>query len=219
MYQHKMFIDLRKPSQYQLGMLCSNDAHLTAEYTNVLPSISAGDAPLLSQLWNDLPRGLADKLYGLDGVPELVEIFGGLLCAKLKRVNAQNVNNKLPLGTLLCLPGRVPHCGPQVIGKSSLRAVLFFTATQKDDSAVCNPEIQFCRTTLVAEFLIPTWPHLTPDERKYMLYQLKIIGLDNDVDAVDVTLNHTHLRVMAKALAKRKGKARRWKPCLDLKIG
>jgi hypothetical protein len=139
--------------------------------------------------------------------PELVKLFGGLLCANLKRVNAQNVNNKLPLGTLLCLPGRVPHCGAQVIAKNRLRAVLFFAAsTPKDDSAVYNPEIQYCRTPLVAEFLFHTWPQLTPDKRTYMLSKWKTIGLDNDVDAVDVNLNQTHLRVMAKAITKKKGK-------------
>jgi hypothetical protein len=93
-----------------------------------------------------------------------------------------------------------------VSGKSSLRAVLFFTATPKDDSAIYNSKIHFCRTTLVAEFLIAKWPELTTDERTYMLYQWKTIGLDNDVDAVDVNLNLKHLRVMAKALAKKKGK-------------
>jgi hypothetical protein len=164
-------------------MLCSNDAHLTSEYTDVMPLVIDEDVPLLSQIWNDLPKGLVDKLYGEDGVPELVKSFGGLLCSKLKRVNAQNFDNKLPLGSLLCLPGRVPHCGPQVTGKNSLRAVLFFTATPKDDSAVYNPETQFCRTTLVAEFLIATWVDLTPDERTYMLYKWKTIGLDNDIDA------------------------------------
>jgi hypothetical protein len=39
-----------------------------------------------------------------------------------------------------------------------------------------------------------------------MLYKWKTIGLDNDIDAVDVNLNHQHLKVMAKALAKKKGK-------------
>ena len=92
------------------------------------------------------------------------------------------------------------------MGKNSLRAVLFFTATPKEDSVVYNPEIQYCRTTLVAEFLIHTWPQLTPNERKYMLSKWKTIGLDNDVDAVDVNLNHTHLRVMAKAITLKKGK-------------
>jgi hypothetical protein len=111
----------------------------------------------------------------------------------------------MPVGTLLCTPGRVPHCGPKVVGKNSLRAVLFFTATPKDDTAY-NPEIQLCRTTLVAEFMIVTWPKLTPEERTYMLYKWKSIGLDNDIDAVDVNLNHQHLKVMAKALAKKKGK-------------
>jgi hypothetical protein len=201
-----VLIHLGKLSQYQLGMLCSNGAHLTSEYTDVMPLVIDEDVPLLLQIWNDLPTSLVDKLYGEDGVPELVKSFGGLLCSKLKRVNEQNLNNKLPLGLLLCLPGRVPHCGPQVAGKNSLRSVLFFTATPKDDSAVYNPETQFCRTTLVAEFLIATWPDLTPDERTYMLYKWKTIGLDNNIDAVDVNLNHKHLKVMAKALANKKGK-------------
>jgi hypothetical protein len=89
--------------------------------------------------------------------------------------------------------------------KNCLRAVLFFTATPKDDTAY-NPETRFCRTTLVAEFLIATWPDLTPDEWTYMLYKWKTIGLYNDIDAVDVNLNCKHLKVMAKALAKKKGK-------------
>jgi hypothetical protein len=203
--QQDVHIDLGKISHYQLGMLCSNDAHLTCEYTDVMPLVVDEDVPLLSQIWNDLPTGLATKLYKEEGIPELVECFGGLSCSQLNQVNKQNAINKMPVGTLLCTPGRVPHCGPQVTGKNSLRAVLFFTATPKDDTAY-NPETQYCRTTLVAEFLIATWPVLTPDERTYMLYKWKTIGLDNNIDAVDVNLNHKHLKVMAKALAKKKGK-------------
>ena len=199
-------IDLGKSSQYQLGMLCSNDAHLTSEYSCLQPLDGDGNELLLSKLWNDIPNDLATKLNGSKAVVELVENFGSLLSADLKREDTNNVNNKLPLGTLLCLPGRVPHCGPQVIGKASLRAVLFFTATPKDDTAVYNPEVQYCRTTLVAEFLIHTWPQLTPDEREYMLSKWKTIGLDNNVDAVNVNLNHTHLKVMATAITKKKGK-------------
>jgi hypothetical protein len=183
-------------------MLCSNDAHLTCEYTDVMPLVIDEALPLLSQIWNDLPTGLVAKFYKEEGIPELVESFGGLLCSELNQVNKQNAINKMPVGTLLCMPGRVPHCGPKVVGKNSLRAVLFFTATPKDDSAY-NPEIQFCRTTLVAEFMIVAWPKLTPQERTYMLYKWKSIGLDNDIDAVDVNLNHQHLKVMAKVLAKK----------------
>jgi hypothetical protein len=204
--QQDVHIDLGKHTHFQLGMLCSEDSHLTCEYTDVVPLVINEAVPLLSQIWNDLPTGLANKLYKKKGIPQLVESFGGLLCSKLYRVNKQTADNKLPLGTLLCTPGKVPHCGPQVSGKNSLRAVLFFTATPKDDTAY-NPETQYCRTTLVAEFLIATWPHLTHDERTYMLYKWKTIGLDNDIDAVDVNLNHQHLKVMAKALAKKKGKS------------
>jgi hypothetical protein len=82
-------IDLGKLSQYQLEMLCFNEAHLTSEYTDVMPLVIDEEVPLLSQIWNDLPTGLANKLYAEDGIPELVESFGGWLCSKLKSKRAE----------------------------------------------------------------------------------------------------------------------------------
>lgn len=199
-------IDLENKAHYQLGVLCSKNTHMTSEYAPNVPEMEFGAK--LSVVWKDMQADLADKLSNIPEVQKLLDGYGPLLSTPLKKVNIDaKRNGKFPIGTLLCLPGGVPHCGPKV--GTGFRAVLFFTATPAGMKKY-DVDRQYCRTTLVSDILSHSWISLNKEEREYMLTQWYNVGLSQDAqDAVD-RVNHQHLTLMAKAI----WKAREKRPAL-----
>ena len=192
-------IDLADEGHHQMGLLCSPNCPLTTVYTWSGSTVNEGES--LSNVW-EMPQGLADKLNECQEVQGVLNGFGRLLSTTLSKVNVatQKKGWRPPMGTLLCLPSRVPHCGPQVNATTGIRAVLFFTATPEGGTPY-NPDIQLCRTTVVAQILVYVWLKLTHDERKYMLTQWWETGLKLDKEASRTNLVHGPLKVMALALA------------------
>jgi hypothetical protein len=191
-------IDLNAPTHIQLGMLCSPTGELTWEYKCGDPNFVVGEGANLSQYWSDLPQGLQEKLDENEVVQKLLDGFGPLLSPKIERVT--NSGAKVPFGTMLSLPGRVMHCGPSVTQKGTLRAVMFFTATpinaQEYDS-----ETQYCRSTIIHDFLVNSWINLTSNEKEYMLTKWTEVGLRYDsLQAVNLNMKHKHLIAIALAL-------------------
>lgn len=192
-------IDLTGEGHHQVGLLCSPNCPLTTEYTWSGSTVDVGES--LSNVW-EIPQGLADKLNECKEVQGVMNGFGRLLSTTLSEVNVatQKKGVRLPMGSLLCLPSRVPHCGPQVNATTGIRAVLFFTATPEGGTPY-NSDIQLCRTTVVAQILVHVWLKLTHYERKYMLTQWQETGLKHDKEASRTNLVHEPLKVMALALA------------------
>ena len=195
-------IDLENKQHYQLGLLCSKNTHMTSEYEPTGQEMELGAK--LSVVWKNMPPNLADKLSEIPNVQKLLDGYGPLLSTPLKKINIDSKKNgKLPIGTLLCLPGRVPHCGPEV--ETGFRAVLFFTATPVGMEEY-DVDKQYCRTTLVSDILSHSWTSLNKEEREYMLMQWYNVGLSQDARDVVYRVNHEHLTLMAEAIWKARKK-------------
>jgi len=201
-------IDLENEAHYQLGLLCSRGSHMTSEYTPEGRIMEKGDN--LSAVWDNMPHNLAGKLSAIEDVQKLLDGYGPLLSTKLKKANKDGQSAKLPIGTVLCLPGRVPHCGPEVQWPQSFRAVLFFTATPVG-SAEYNVDVQYCRTTLVSDIILHSWTRLLIAEREYMLTKLYDVGLTNDGRNVASHVVHKHMNkiIVAISQAAKKGRTQR----------
>lgn len=200
-----MHIDLNVATHFQFGMLCSPKGELTSEFGCVFSSNLVQKGYTLTQIWDDLPAGLQEKLDMFKEIQPLLDGYGPLLSQNIEQMN---VKYTVPFGTILRLPGRVMHCGPEVTDPSELRAVLFFTATPKEDSAMAyNPEKQYCRTTIIADILYYSWLSLEPKEKQYMLSKWAEVGLSEDSeDALNVNMVHKHLKVIGKAIKKTREK-------------
>ena len=196
-----MHIDLCVEDHFQFGMLCSPKGELTSEYGCLDFNNLVQKGYNLTQIWDDLPEGLQDKLERFEEIQPLLDGYGPLLSHKIKKIN---VKTMWTFGTMLRLPGRVMHCGPAVTEQDQLRAVLFFTATPNEDTAKAyDSERQYCRTTIICDILMYSWLTLEPTEKEYMLSKWAEVGLSEDSeDAIKVNMVHKHLIVIAKALKK-----------------
>ena len=84
-----------------------------------------------------MPPGMQAKLDDFPDVQKLLDGFGPLLSPTIKKTGDEGGTPAMvPFGTMLCLPGRVMHGGPEVGEKDMLRAVIFFTATPTDKAAI-----------------------------------------------------------------------------------
>ena len=117
---------------------------------------------------------------------------------------------KVTFGNMLCLPGRVMHCGPGVMKEKSpiMRAVRFFTATPVDaKEQAYDSETQYCRSTLIHDILVHSWTALDTKEKQYMLRKWTMVGLKMDsIGAIQQNMQHKHLIVIALALKTRAGR-------------
>jgi hypothetical protein len=192
-------IDLGKPGHCQMGMLCSPKGELTSEYKcdDTCNVVQEGDK--LSTIWEDLPPGIQAVIDGYPFIQKLLDGFGPLLSGRIEKMETSNM---VPFGTMLCLPGRVMHCAPEVTQKTQLRAVMFFTATPNEDQEnAYSSETQYCRTTIIQDILVYTWPYIGTREKQYMLTKWTEVGLSVDSeDAVKVNMSHKDLKVIALAL-------------------
>ena len=143
----------------------------------------------------------------IEEVQALIDGFGPLLSPVIQKVG--NKLTMVPFGTVLCLQGRVMHCGPKVTERNKLQAVMFFTATPTTDIAMAyNLNIQYCRSTLFHDILVHSWLALNSTMKAYMLTKWTEVGLRHDSqDAIELNMKHKHLIVIAKALKKTKKKA------------
>ena len=116
----------------------------------------------------------------------------------------------VPFGTVICLPGKVMHCGPKVTTKDKLRAVMFFTATPKTDIALAyNSDAQYCRSTLFHDILLHSWVALNSTMKANMLTKWAEVGLRHDSkDAIELNMQHKQLIVIARALKEKIKKKR-----------
>jgi hypothetical protein len=195
-------IDVCEKEQFQLGMLCSPRGELTSEYQcGEDETVEIGGN--LTSWWTDLPPSLQTKLDNIPNVQKLLDGFGPLLSPTIKKTgDEEQMPIMVPFGSMLCLPGRVMHCGPAVSEKNMVRAVMFFTATPKGNTAIAyNADTQYCRTTIIGDILFYTWPSLDPEEKKYMLRKWVEVGLSKDsAGAIEGNMQHRHLKVIALAL-------------------
>jgi hypothetical protein len=198
-------IDLGEAKQYQMGMLCSLRGELTLEYEcgeENFPPCGIGDK--LMSFWGDLSPGLQAKLDKLPvSIQPLLDGYGPLLSPSIKKTGRKKPTI-VPFGTMLCLPGRIMHCGPAVTEPNKVRQVIFFTGTPEEDKAKAyNTETQYCRSTLIHDILLGSWPFLDASEKEYMLGKWAKVGLRVDrKQAISENMNHQHLIAIASALEK-----------------
>jgi hypothetical protein len=106
----------------------------------------------------------------------------------------------MPLGSLVSLPGGVPHAGPAVMAsRKNFRAVLFFTAAPGDAEGY-NVDTQYCRTTLIGDIIMFTWISMKAKERKYMLTRWFEEGIRGDVGNAMESMGHRALFQIGKAI-------------------
>ena len=181
---------------------------MTSEYSPKDRKMEKGDN--LSAVWDNMPHNLAEKMSDIEDVQKLLDRYGPLLSPQLKKANKDTQTANLPIGTVLCLPGRVPHCGPQVRLPQSFRAVLFFTATPVG-STEYDVDVQYCRSTLVSDTIMHSWTCLQFADCEYMLTRLYDVGLMNDGGSVVTHVVHKHMKKMIEAILKagKKGSANR----------
>ena len=132
---------------------------------------------------------MQDKLDRFEEIQPLLDGYGPLLSHNIEKINTKTM---VTFGTMLRLPGRVMHGGPAVTKQAQLRAVLFFTATPKEDTAQAyNSETQYCCTTIIYDILFYSWLTLEPSEKEYMLSKWVEVGLSKDSnDAINVNMVH-----------------------------
>lgn len=175
-------IDIGNPLHFQAGLVCTNGVHGTSEYE---PGVTD-----LGQVWPFVPDGLQEKLKNIEETRVLLLQYGGLLSPEYRLVNKDTSKNLLPIGSTITMPGGVIHCGPASVG---IRAILFFTATPVNDEEHYNPDNQYTRSTLIAEFLVHAWTTLDVEERTYLLWVWWQLGLSLDPDSID-NLRHVNLK-------------------------
>ena len=79
---------------------------------------------------------------------------------------------------------------------------MFFTATHNQDIYLAHDlETQYCRSTIIHDILVHSWPSLNAKEKQYILTKWENVGLCHDCDdAICLNMNHKHLLVIALAL-------------------
>jgi hypothetical protein len=151
---------------------------LTSEYKcdDTCNVVQEGDK--LSTIWADLPQGIQARIDKYPFIQKPLDGFGPLLSGRIKKLETSNM---VTFGTMLCLPGRVMHCAPEVTQKTQLRAFMFFTATPNEDQEnTCSSETQYCRTTIIQDIIVYAWPLLSPTEKQYMVTKWTEVGLSVD---------------------------------------
>ena len=115
-------IDLDDTDQYQFGMLCSPKGELTSEYQCGDTDNVIVKGVTLSEIWNDLPPVLKEKLDKIEEIQTLIDGYGPLLSTSIQKVNTRTM---VTFGAMLRLRGRVMHCGPAVTKKKWLEQSWF----------------------------------------------------------------------------------------------
>ena len=156
-------IDLDTANHYQFGVIMTGQVRATLEYTAVPPVLQT--SALLSTIWDDMPAGLAEKLKRNTTIQSSLNRFGCLLSDQKIAGNSTDQELLFPAGTLISLPGMVPHGGPPARG---FRAILFFTGAPQG-SVRHDVDLQTTRTTLVGDMLLHSWLSLNVAERKFLL--------------------------------------------------
>jgi hypothetical protein len=192
-----MHIDLDDPRHFQFGMICSHNVPATLEFKATGAVIGPGND--LGKVWKAMPEELAVKIKQNRDCQGLLEAHGCLL-SKCVSVQSNHVPNCLPLGSLLSLPGGVPHAGP-ASPSSCVRAVLFFTGAPIDAPGY-NVDYQYCRTTLIGDIIMYTWLDMTAPEREYMLTRWLEEGLSKDANGL-ASMGHRVLSQIGKAIMKK----------------
>ena len=203
--QQDVHIDLCDINHYQLAMLCSPVGELTNEYRCTDSEFNHVEGDNLTKLWVDLPPSLQVKLNKITEIQSLIDGFGPLLSPPSIKL-VWEPYDMVAFGTMLLLPGRVMHCGPKVTrqnstvtGNNMLRSVMFLTATPKNNLASAyDSEIQYCRSPIIHDILLYSWPSLNAKEKKYMLTKWEEVGLSNDsMFAITINMKHVDLKVIA----------------------
>ena len=193
-------IDLAEKDHFQFGLLCTDNVPGTLEYKCQAPVM--GEDCNLADVWDDIPPSLAENLLKNVSTKSLLEDFGGLLSV----LKCTGTETSFPLGTVLSLPGNVPHAGPF---SDKLRAVLFFTGTPPGGTPY-SYDTQHSRTTLISEILRHNWIPLQKNDKTvvehkaYLLTKWDLIGLQNDKFALN-NMHHKHLIKFGKDILKTVG--------------
>ena len=132
------------------------------------------------------------------GLPKLINEFGKLLfpvvCVNTKR---RGKTKLLPAGTLLSLPGGIAHAGPAGDG---FRAVLFFSSSPPGMEEY-DPDVQYCKTTIVSDIILYTWGSLDSADRQYLLKKWADECLSAPINGI-VNVQHEKIRKAGQKLIK-----------------
>lgn len=192
-------IDLDLSDQYQFGILMSDKSQPTSEYKASLPVL--GPNKSLCKIWADMPADLDKKLRNNQDIQDELNSYGQLLSEPVKVGQSQggNTTDRFPVGTLISLPSKIPHGGPEVV--KGFRAVLFFTGCEPG-ALPYNSDKQANRTTIVGNMLSLGWPTLTTHtDRMYLLRKWLNEGLRKDRHAV-ANIHHGPLKKLGQLLQK-----------------
>ena len=197
-------IDLDTSDQYQFGVILTENAKPTWEYKATTPVLAKGAS--LSTIWHDIPDELDKKLTGNQHVRSKLDSYGCLL-SDPKRVymggdfvtdtvsastNDAALEESFPVGTIVSLPGMVPHGGPS---SEKFRAVLFFTGNPKGAEGYDSNQ-QANRTMLISDWMVHVWIIMNKKERVYLLQKWYTEGLTKDKHAI-ANLGHNQLKQLA----------------------
>lgn len=206
-------VDLSNEACYQCSIMGTNSSG-TTEYKVRTECKVRGKSCDLKTMWNhsgfkfawdDITTELNQKLWKNNNVRDLLQQFGVVLCP-LEPVDEGKKLTKLPVGTLLSMPGGIAHCGPAVSctsGKDEARMIIFFTATPPGEKPY-NSEEQYSATSLIGDIMMFSWLSLHVDEKKYMLRKWKEVGLDNDEFGLDNVV-HPNMKVIGYAIQGKNG--------------
>ena len=156
--QQVVHIDLWHTKQFQFGMMFSDNSKGTLEYEMIGPALREGEVNIRT-VWPDMSKSLETTIQVDIGLPDLNNKFGKLLFPVV-RVNKNRCceTKLLPAGTLLSLPGGIAHAGPA--GDGGFGAVLFFTSSPPGMEEY-DPDVQYCKTTIVSDIHGGAWIRLT----------------------------------------------------------
>ena len=212
-------IDLDTREEYQFGILLSDKSSPTCEYKATMHVLSENGS--LSEIWPDINLDLDELLRSDEEIQDHLNAYGSVLSnpEQVKRKLTANVGaggvkkkqklpteHKLPIGTLISLPGKVAHGGPFSDG---FRAVLFFTGVHEDRNGY-NSDKQANRTMLVSNMLVKFFVELTQEQRLYLLNKWHDECLVKDKFGVD-NLVHLHVKALGGYLKREKNRDKRKK--------
>jgi hypothetical protein len=183
-------IDLDDIASHQFGFVMSDMSPPTTHYISnqsLLPV--QPEACFL-----DKEPDLKQIVCSIPVCQELINKFGLVLMRPHYRDGPHDT--LLPKGSIMSLPSREIHCGPQ----STLpRAVMFFTGHPKNGGSQYDDDVQYCGTSLIGDLLVHSWLLLSCEQRKYMLTRWYDLGLSRDEYGL-LHLRHQHVIVMGQAI-------------------
>ncbi|CAB9503288.1 expressed unknown protein [Seminavis robusta] len=190
-------VDLVTPN-FQFGMVLSNKSRGTLfvpepdklgrlHHVDQLVSLWEKNPFFKDDAFSKVPPRLVERFKADLGAQQLLSYFGDTLHPEKTLRDSFVSKDRLPVGTVSCLPGSVCHAGPAT---TAPRSVLFFSGAPKDSDEVdpYMPDSQYNGVTLMGHLVSIFWRQesITAKDRQFLLRMLaKYVQSSSSKDVAD----------------------------------